>query len=169
MKRRGVSLIEAVLSLSLLAVCLLVFLSVTMGGLRESTRSREQLLADQLLQNTCEEILGERFGDPNRWWGDGTPAKGDPTLAPFAQKVTLEINLEGRAQETVFYRRVERATDKGTTGAFFGAPINDAKNPENYDVVKISLDWVEATGPSSQAMKKSKVGYLTVWRGGGAR
>lgn len=168
-QKRGVSLVEGLLAASLIAFCLLVFLSVTVGGLRQSTRSREQILADQLMQNTCEEILGERFGDTTRWWGDGTPGSGDVLKQKTTQQVVLQVNLEGLHQDTSFYRRVEQAPQQGGTGSFFGTGKSTGPQWNNYDVVKISLYWWEASGPSSQSVAKTKVGYLTVWRGFGAR
>ena len=157
-RRRGMSLVEAMLAALLIGLCLAVFLSVTSGGLRESTRSRSQLMADQMVLNTSDEILGSRFGDTHHWWGDGTAVKGSWSKSPTTQKVSIKAVLEGRVNQMDFYRRVECAETQGGTGAFFG------RGDADYDVVKISLFWEEATGTSSRGTAKSKVCYVTVWR-----
>lgn len=152
------SLVEAMLAALLIGLCLAVFLSVTSGGLRESTRSRSQLMADQMILNTSDEILGSRFGDAHHWWGDGVPVKGSWSKSPTTQKIVIKTVVEGRVNQMEYFRRVECADTRGGTGAFFG------RGNADYDVVKISLLWEEASGTSSRGMAKSKICYLTVWR-----
>jgi hypothetical protein len=161
MNRRGLSLAEVVLSSALISVCLLVFLSVVSGGLRESIRSREQILADEIVLNTVEEVLGSPFGSENLWWGNGKSSNADPKTLSTTQKVEVPVIVEGKPQSTVFYRRVECASQNGGSGAFFGQRSGD------YDVVKISLFWDEPTGESGQAQSKSLQYNLTVWRTNG--
>ncbi len=154
MNRAAFSLLEIVISVSLVAFCLLVFLSVASTSLREGTRTRSEILADEAVMNTYEEIQGSHFGDPNHWWKDGA---GNPN------NVDIVVVLEGRQVATRFTRQVEVAKEHGGTGAFFG------RKQAEYDVLKISLSWTEGTGLSSAGANKTKTSYLTVWKRPGGR
>jgi hypothetical protein len=151
-RKRGISLIEALIAFFVLAVGLLSFLAVASNSLKEATRLRDEILADETLMNTMEEVHGARFGDKNRWWKQGAALSGPPEKAPDSDIVNLKIALEGRSVQSSYVRRVEVATQNGGTGAFFGQAKGD------YDVLKISVYWHETTG------EKTKTAYLTVRR-----
>ena len=151
-KKRGISLIEAMIACFVLAVGLMSFLGVASSSLKEATRLRDEILADETLMNTMEEIHGTHFGDKNRWWKQGAALTGAPDKAPDSDVVNLKVALEGRSVQTSYVRRVEVATKNGGTGAFFGQAKGD------YDVLKVSVYWHETTGD------KTKTAYLTVRR-----
>ncbi len=155
--RRAFSLAEVTVAAALIAVCLLVYLGVAGQSLREATRERSQIIADELLYNTVEEILGCRYGASDHWWKSGAVgALQDPTT----RKVSLPTVVEGRAVAADYSIRVEVAPERNGNGSFFG----QSKAEENYDVVKITVLWREGSGLSSAGQDKIKSAYLTVWR-----
>lgn len=155
--RRAFSLTEVVVAASLVALCLLVYLGVAGQSMREATRERSQIIADELLYNTVEEILGCRYGSPDHWWKTGAAgALQDPTT----RKVSLPTVIEGRAVAADYAIRVEAAPERQGNGSFFG----QSKGQENHDVVKITVRWREGSGLSSAGQDKVKSAYLTVWR-----
>lgn len=142
------SLIEVVVATALVAFCLLAFLSVATTSLREATRTRSEILADEALLNTFEEIFGSHFGA----WKAGHP-----------EELDIDVVVEGRRVLTQFTRTVEVAKEKGGTGAFFGQVQGE------FDVVKVTLNWTEGTASESAGANKTKVAYLTVWKRPGGR
>lgn len=151
MKRRGLSLMEGVLAAFLILLVFAGFVGVASQSLRQATRTRAEILSDNLLLNTLEMIHAHPFGSSKGWWGDGTrTAQWD-----------VPVVIEGRQVLTQYICAVSPDGQRGN-GSFFG----QNRNPVNYDVVRVTLTWREPTGPSSRGEPRSRTLVTTVWRPG---
>lgn len=141
--RAGFTIIEVVVTMAVLVVGILVIVSSFSMNLRESTQSRERLMADVVLENLVEEVLAHSYGDgPSASWANG--------------EKSFEFIVEGRAQQTRITQNVAQAPDGN--GSFFG------KSEGDIDRVTLSVEWQEASGVGGSAQSRSLSVDLTVRR-----
>lgn len=142
-KTSGLTIIEVLISIAVLTVGILVIVSSFSMNLRQSTQTRERLLADLVMENLVEEVLAHPYGD-------AAPANWNQ-----AEKSFLFI-VEGREQQSKFTQAV--ATAKSGNGSFLGQGSGD------FDQVTLTVAWTEATGPGNSAEDKNLSLSLSVRR-----
>jgi Tfp pilus assembly protein PilV len=146
--RRGVSLVEAVIAIAVMAITLAVLVSVISTGYRQAGHDRNRVLGTLWAESTLEEIQAHRYGAPHPdTWG---------TLAqPVSRRI--ELLVEGRPVQVDMTRYVESATDKGGNLSFFDAEISNSG-----DVLRIHITWT-ASLPGHSEEHELEV-FTDVWR-----
>ena len=145
--KRGFTIVEVLVTIGVLLVGILVIVSSFSMNLRESSQSRERLLADLVMENLIEEVLAHPYGEspPSSW---------------SSHQVEFEFIVEGRPQQTRFLRNVSVNKETGN-GTFFG---QGASQLENLDRVTLQVSWTEATNLGEAAADKELSVDLTVRR-----
>lgn len=147
MKRRGLTIIEVLITLAVLTVGILIIVSSYSMNLRQSTQSRERLLADLVMENLVEEVLSHPYGAPApKSWNQG--------------ERSFEFIVEGRSQESKFVKSV--VTNSATGNGSFLGQSQDARL--GTDVVTLKVTWTEATGVGNAGEDKSLTVDLGVRR-----
>lgn len=146
MRRRGLTLIEIIITVVVLVFGTFVVISTFSMDLRQSTQSRERLMAALVMENLLEEVLAHPYGSPipSSWQN---------------HPVELTFIVEGRPQQTVFTRTVSQNKNFGN-GSFFGTGAAGADS----DKVDLLVTWVEASGQGSSGVEQSLSLELTVRR-----
>jgi Tfp pilus assembly protein PilV len=147
MRQRGLSIIEVIITIVVLLFGTFVIISTFSMNLRESSQSRERLMAALVMENLVEEVLAHPYGDPiPKSWQK--------------REVGFTFIVEGHRQQSKFVRDVTESEDTGN-GSFFGSSSTTGLNS---DVVKLTVTWTEASGQGSSGRPKTLVLYLTVRR-----
>ena len=143
MKRRGLTIIEVLICMAVLVVGILVIVSSFSINLRQSTQTRERLLADLVMESLVEEVLAHPYGDraPATW------QQGEKSF---------EFIVEGREQQTRFVQSV--STAKNGNGSFLGT------GQGHFDQVTLTVKWTEASGVGNAAQDKTLSLDLSVRR-----
>lgn len=149
--KRGFGLIEIILAVCILAVVCMVLLSATSSSIADATRTRGEILADELMRNLIEETHAHPYGSDQGWWGQGKQPR----------TVDLNVIVEGRKVATSYTLSLKSANDRGGNGSFY-----TPSSLQDYDVLELTIDWEEGTEASSAGVRKSRSIYLTVWRQG---
>lgn len=145
--KRGFTIIEVIVTIAVLLTGILVIVSSFSMNLRQSSQTRERLLADVVMESLIEEVLAHPYGDP-----------APPTWN--SNEMEFEYIIEGRAQQTKFVRTV--ALKQGTSnGSFFGQGADDK---QNLDQVTLKVTWTEPTGVGEAGVDKELSLDLTVRR-----
>jgi prepilin-type N-terminal cleavage/methylation domain-containing protein len=144
MNRRGLTLIEVMITIAVLTVGILVIVSSFSMNLRQSSQTRGRLLADLVLENLVEEVLAHPYGDsaPSSW------ANGEKDF---------QFIVEGKPQQSKYTQTVETQTQVGN-GSFFG------KGAGNVDHLTLTVKWVEASGQGNSSQNETLSVNLTVRR-----
>jgi prepilin-type N-terminal cleavage/methylation domain-containing protein len=143
--KRGFTLIEAMVAMSLLTVAFFTVLAFLEVNLRHSTQSRNQALATIQMENLMEEVRDHPYGQPApSHWTDG--------------KQEVRVIIDGRKVKTVLSYAVEVESEKGN-GSFFDGSKNDVS-----DHLALTVRWHQPTGPDGQFEERERVTKLTVWR-----
>ena len=145
--KRGFTIIEVLITIAVILTGVFVILSSFTMNLRQSSQTRERLLADVVMESLLEEVLAHPYGDP-------APATWS------SNQVDFEYIIEGRAQQTRFLRSV--SLKPGTSnGSFFGQGTDDK---QNLDQVTLKVSWTEPTGLGEAGVDKELSLDLTVRR-----
>jgi type II secretory pathway pseudopilin PulG len=159
MRRRGYSLLEALLTISIVLIAFVPLVTTFLMSSRQATHSRNGALANVVVYNLQQEIKDHRYGTPRpREWGS---AEVNPDSGEGMQEQVVPAALEGKPVDLKFHYSVTVApAGKKGNGSFFG------NGTDPFDVLQIDVRWIEPTGLShSGALRKVRV-YLTVWREG---
>lgn len=151
MSRRAFGLIEVMLAVFLLVVVCLILLSATSGSIRDATRTRGEILADELMMNLIEETHAHPYGSDKGWWGQGTQTRN----------VDLTVVVEGRKVATSYTLGLRSVAERDGNGSFYTPGVN-----QDYDVLELTIEWDEGTQASGAGVHKNRSIYLTVWRQG---
>jgi type II secretory pathway pseudopilin PulG len=131
MRRRGFTLIESLIALSIVMFGFLVIMSVFVTGSRGATLNRNRMTAFVLADNLLEEFREHTYGapEPKSWRQD--------------QSVIAVI--EGRRQDVTYHVNIDYAN-----GSFIGKG-----NGELSDDVTLRLSWREGTAVGGAGIDKS--------------
>ena len=137
MRRRGLSLVEAVVAVMVLATGGLAYLSVARTSTRAASQSRNYAMASLVAQNVIEEIGAHIYGQPrpNDWL----------EFSPL-------VIIEGRESRLKFEVSVESDPEAGGNGSFFG----DARG--DVDILLVKVAWVEPK-PSDQGSRRQEISF----------
>lgn len=123
MRRRGFSIIELVLGLSLLIIATLVFLSVFSSSSQHALQSRNRTVATLLAHSLMDEMEAHPYGS--------APPKSWETAVDRPVKAWVE----GNPQEMSFHKKITYQN-----GSFVGTAAGDS------DVATITISWREGVG-----------------------
>lgn len=145
----GFTIIEVLAAIAVLTVGILVIVSSFSVNLKQSSQTREELLAAVVMESLVEEVLDHNYGaapPPN--WRNGT--------------VTLNEVVEGMTVQTEFVQSVTQSKANGN-GSFFNQ--NQQKDlSANSDTVTLSVSWVQPTDLGNSSFKRSLKSELLVTR-----
>ena len=147
MKQRGLTLVEIIITMVVLVFGTLVVISTFTTDLRQSTQSRERLMAALVMENLVEEVLAHPYGAP-------------PPASWQNHPVELTFIVEGRPEQTRFTRNVSQNKDFGN-GSFLGTTSVSGLNADKMD---LQVTWREATGQGNSGVEQSLNLELTVRR-----
>lgn len=144
MNTRGLTMMELLVAMVVLAVGSFVVIQTFSQNLRHSSQSRQRMLAALVMENLVEEVLAHPYGAPRpSRWNEGA--------------VNLTFIVEGRPQVTRFFCSVEANPDRGN-GSFFG------RSNQGTDLLDLSVGWSESSGPGSSAQERNLTLDLVVRR-----
>lgn len=146
MRRRGLSLMEAVLAIAILLIAFLVFMSVFSSSSRTQIQTRNRTAAILLANSLMDEFEAHPYGSPEpKWWS-----------SPVDQPVKVWVH--GKPVQMDFHKKLEYEN-----GSFVGKAEGDT------DVVKITISWREAAGDAQPGVvdpgdNKVLTARFPVWR-----
>lgn len=140
--RRAFTLVEIIVSIAILVVAIGVLLGTFTMDLRQSTQTREALLAHLVMENLVEEVQAHHYGTP-------TPTTWTGTVVSFPTVV------EGRKVMNQFHSKVTVDPKLGN-GSIFG------QSSDSLDVLLLEVSWSEATGQGASSQEKSLSMNLSV-------
>lgn len=123
MRRRGLSIIELVLTLALVVMAFIVFMSIFSSSSRHSVQSRNRTVAIMVANNMMDEIEAHKYGDkaPQAW----TRVLEQP----------VRVWVESRSQQMDFHKKLQFLN-----GSFVGNATGD------QDLVNVTVSWREGNG-----------------------
>lgn len=126
MRNRGLTMMEVLVSVAVLAFGTFVVIGTFSQNLRHSSQSRQRMMAALVMENLVEEVLAHPYGmaAPTDWKDD---------------ERDLTFIVEGRPQITRFTCNVAQNAEDGN-GSFFG------KAESSTDLVTLSVAWSESSG-----------------------
>ncbi len=129
--QRGLSLLEVILGLAVMATAGLVMLSVFSSSTGLAVGDRNRSLAILMAENMIEDVHAHPYGAaaPDSW-----------PLTEQAQ--TFMALVEGAPQQTVFHRQM-----RFENGSFIG------NGTQSSDVAYITVSWDETLPPHADATK----------------
>lgn len=134
---RGFTIIEVLVAMVVLLVGISVIVSSFSLNLRQSTATREELLANLAMESLVEEVLDHTYGDPPpSTWQQQTVSfpgvvEGMPVSSDFVQSVTI--------------------SKKSGNGSFFGV---GGTTGAGTDTVTLTVSWTQASGEGSAGQPK---------------
>jgi prepilin-type N-terminal cleavage/methylation domain-containing protein len=145
-QRRGFTIIEVVIAMVVLAIGIMVIISSFSMNLRQSSQTREELMANLIMESLIEEVLDHTYGDapPSTWKGG---------------QVSFPGVVDGRTVQSVFTQKVDISKKTGS-GSFFG----QGDKGTNTDVVTMTVTWTQASAEGSAGQDKILTADLTVTR-----
>lgn len=162
MKRRGLSIMEAVLAFFLIAVALVTLYSTFAGSYRHSVMTRNRIAAGFLSTSFYEEVEAHPYGRPKpRSWPD--PAIGPPKpTAPakgwakegYPSVQSLPTYVEDRVVDSYYHRQLSLAN-----GSFIGKGAG-----ENWDEITVTITWEEVGDGKNPGGQKQLTSSRLVWR-----
>ena len=137
MKTRGMSMVEVVVAVMVLASVLLAYYTLTQSTVRSTSQTRNQVFATQAAENAIEEILAHPYGSVFE-----------------VENLTYEpvMFVRGRPVQTRFKVSVEPNKTMGGNGSFRGDTLDD------FDVLDIKVSWME-TMPSGQGSREQNIEF----------
>lgn len=126
---RGFSLIEAIVTMIIIATGFLVLLNVFQLSSLHATQTRNRLVAELIADEMLEEINAHKFGTP------APQSWEEPTV--------VSVIIQGRKLKTTYTKKIEY-----TNNSFTGKSIGD------YDFITITITWKEGTGVGGQMRVK---------------
>lgn len=146
MLRRGFTLVEVLVCVSVLLVGIMVSITAYSMSLKEATHTRERQLALLLAENLTERIRAHPYGaeQPLSWGQEREPKWEEFTIV-----------IDGRKVETKFEHYVTLAPQGN--GSFFG----DSQQP--YDHLRVCVRWREPLGNTDWKDAELFID-TTVWR-----
>ena len=123
LSRRGLSIIELVLTLALVVMAFIAFMTIFSNSSRHSVQSRNRTVAIMVANNLMDEIEAHKYGDkaPQAW----TRVLEQP----------VKVWVESRSQQMDFHKRLQFLN-----GSFVGNATAD------QDLVNITISWREGHG-----------------------
>lgn len=148
-RHRGFTIIEVLAASAVLVVGILVIVSSFSVNLRQSSQTREELLAAVVMESLVEEVGDHQFGSPapNNW---------------TSGEVRLNEIVEGRTVETVFTQTVTTSRTGGN-GSFLGQ-TGPHQPGSDTDIVTLTITWVQPTGVGNSGQNKRLQADLMVVR-----
>lgn len=147
MKRRGLSLPEAILAICICFMAFMVFMSVFSSSSRSAIQSRNRTAAILLANSLMDEFEAHPFGSPApKSWTDKVDRP-------------VRVWVQGRLTQMDFHKEI-----KFENGSFVGLSDGD------QDMCTITISWREAAGDKQSPVvdpddNKSLVARYPVWRG----
>lgn len=142
MKKKGFSLMEAVISVFVVAIGLVATINLVVSGLNHSTDSRDHIIASQLAQEGVELVRNLR--DNN--WADSTISDSfDGATFPIADNNNLRIdkdsnNVKSQGDKKLYYKNGFYVHDGTGTDTKFQRKIElDFDNPSPGDLTVTSI------------------------------
>ena len=128
-RRFGFTIIEAIITIFIIASGFLILFNVFILSMRSATASRNRMVAELLADSTLEEIRAHKYGtsQPDSW------------TKPYVVKSIIQ----GKQNNVAFNRTITCAN-----GSYFGTV------PGDYDKITIIITWVEGTGRGSSGVTK---------------
>lgn len=114
---------ELVLTLALVVMAFLVFMSIFSSSSRHSVQSRNRTVAILLANNLMDEFEAHKYGDP------APPSWTQPLAQP------VQVWVESRSQQMDFHKRLQFQN-----GSFVGNTTGD------QDLVNVTISWREGHG-----------------------
>lgn len=133
--------------MAVLIVGITVIVSSFSMNLRQSSQTREELLASLVMESLVEEVVDHTYGDP-------APANWTSFTVSFPGIV------EGRDVTSTFVQNVS-TSKSGGNGSFFG---QSGSGSANTDTVTMTVSWSQASGEGSAAQAKVLTSDLMVAR-----
>ncbi len=146
-KRGGFTIIEVLVAMVVLLVGITVIVSSFSMNLRQSSATREELMANLVMESLVEEVLDHTYGDPApATWQSSTVSfpgvlEGQPVRSDFVQSVTI--------------------SKKAGNGSFFGL---GGTQQAGTDTVTMTVTWNQASGEGSASQPKVLTADLMVTR-----
>lgn len=145
--KKGQSLFEVIVAVGLVSVIMVALLSLSTVGVRNSSFSRNNVIATKYVQEATEWIRSERDTD----WNDFVTHVGVTKLGGLDWS-----NLNTKIGSTAFSRSV-KFTCKYDDGS---GPVNKACNLANLIDVEVTVTWQDSQGTH----EVKSLSNLTRWR-----
>ena len=145
--RRGLSLMEVVLGVFILAIVSLILFRAFAVNKRLSVQSRDRTAAQILMSNLLEDVQAHPFGfpAPQRWPSHSEPGPNWQS-GSFPEVEEIPAYVEGRPQQLRFHRSLNYE------GSLVGS---GAGNP--YDVVTAVISWNDPGQPGLNRLQTTLV------------
>ncbi len=128
-EHRGATIIEAIITIFVIASGFLILFNVFTLSMRSATASRNLTVAEIIADSTLEEIQAHKYGDkePYSW----------------SQPIIIASVIQGHRSNIEFNRKIEY-----DNGSFIGDTDGE------YDKITITISWVEGSGLGGSGVTK---------------
>jgi Tfp pilus assembly protein PilV len=140
------TLVEVMVTICVLMVGIMVIVSSFSMNLRSSSATREELMANLVMESLVEEVVDHAYGDP-------------PPDTWSNSRVSFPGVVEGLPVQSTFERNVSISKKSGN-GSFFG----QGDQSSDSDVVTLEVRWTQPSGQGSSGQDKVLSADLTVAR-----